>query len=193
MKKAILSVFVVLMTSCGVLKFYSGSYDISLKDVNGSIGGDNINGLKFSDDVIDVTWRFLSKSLNFDMKNKTGSPIKIIWDDVIYVDVDGVSKKTMHSGVKYIDAHDSQPPTTIVGGSRIEDLIMPSDNVKYKGGYGWDESDLLLTISENRYIMESTGNRLVGSKIKVLMPIEIDGKVNNYTFTFSIDNFKMDD
>jgi len=190
MRTIILLLAALTVVSCASRKVYYGEYDLSLKS---NIEGD-IEGLKFSDDVVDISWWLSAKSMNFELYNKSDNPIKIIWDDVIYVDQDGKSNKTIHEGVMFINSHSSQPPTTIAGGSKVIDRIVPSDNLYYVSGYnsGWREMSLLPSGYYKREGVSIPGEKLIGKEIKILMPIEIEGEVINYTFTFNIDNFRLD-
>lgn len=189
MRTIILLLAVLTVGSCASRKVYYGEYDLSLKS---NIEGD-IEGLKFSDDVVDISWWLSAKSMNFELYNKSDNPIKIIWDDVIYVDQDGKSNKTIHEGVMFINSHSSQPPTTIAGGSKVIDRIVPSDNLYYVSGYnsGWREKSLLPSGYYKREGASIPGEKLIGKEIKVLIPIEMEGEVINYTFVFNIDNFRM--
>ena len=85
MRTIILLLAALTVVSCASRKVYYGEYDLSLKS---NIEGD-IEGLKFSDDVVDISWWLSANSMNFELYNKSDNPIKIIWDDVIYVDQDG--------------------------------------------------------------------------------------------------------
>lgn len=78
-------------------------------------------------------------AIHFSLTNKTSHSIKIIWDEVVYVDVNGSSYRAMYSGVKYIDRTNPQLPTIVFRNGSIEDLVLPTDNVYYLSGQygGW--------------------------------------------------------
>lgn len=195
MKKTVLLLFAVfLLTACGTMKYHVGRYDISLQSVENHIGDGSNSKLSFIDDAISITWTISLKRFNFTLTNLSDNPIKIIWDSAIYVDTDGASGRVMHDGVKYTEANNSHPPTTIMGNSFISDIVIPTKNIYYETNrymLGWKENYLLPTVDREKERIETIGNNMVDKKIKILLPIEIEGKVNNYTFIFNINTFTM--
>ena len=68
----------------------------------------------FEDELVKILWLPSSSNVSFNLTNKTDHSIKIIWDEAVYVDTIGVSHRVMHSGVKYMDRSNSQPPSVVV-------------------------------------------------------------------------------
>jgi len=58
--------------------------------------------------------------------NKSDHSIKNDWMSRL-CNENGSSQKVFHAGVKYTDRNNSQPPTTIVKGASIDDLVMPTE------------------------------------------------------------------
>jgi len=118
-----------------------------------------------------------------------------MWDEAVYVNVNGESQKVFHSGVKFIDRNNSQPPTIVVKGASISDVVIPTDNVyyvkpsQYSAG-GWQVSGLFITSSFSAEEMEKAKSSYVGKTVKVLLPIRIENTNNEYLFSFKIENFK---
>ena len=84
----------------------------------------------------------------------------------------------MHQGVKFADRSASMPPTSIVHGATLDDLVAPSSNVYWREGYGseggnWASKPLL------------NGAPDQGS-VKVMLPIEANGAVREYLFDFNV-------
>lgn len=206
MKKTILfplTLIGLLLTSCGTT--YMATYDVTLAkvespaDVKKNFGEtkvvqlteDNLNKYRYEDDYIDIKWYVGLKSLYFTLKNKSGHSIKINWDDVSYVDYKGKVGRVMHSGVKYIDRNNSQPATTIPNGAIIDDLLTPTDNVyyitptQYISG-GWRELNLIPSYYKSKEAMNAEAGSYVGKKMKILMPITVEGVQNDYNFEFEI-------
>jgi hypothetical protein len=98
----------------------------------------------------------------------------------------------MHSGVKYIDRNNSYPPSTILPNTRLDDLVVPTDNVYYSKGYfgqyfsspgSWQTSNLLLPISKKKDLSE----KMVDQIITLYLPIQNMGKqIVGYTFQFKV-------
>jgi len=142
-------------------------------------------GLNFEDSFIDIQFSISKKQLRFVLKNKTGNPIKIDWNQVSYVDVLGESHKVMHSGVKYIDRDKIYAPTVIPPSAKIEDIVFPSGYVYYKSGKygGWRKVPLFPKAPEAKLYK--------GMTFSVFMPLQINEAVKNYLFTFHIEDVKL--
>ena len=144
---------------------------------------------RFEDDSIAITFQVDPAQLAFTLFNKTDGPIKILWNDVSYVDVDGSAHKVLHAGVKYIDANSQLPPVVVPPTAKAEDIILPSDYVSYDKGYygryismpgGWKLTPLFPKADKKEAL--AYDNRTFA----VFMPLEINGTVKNYNFVFSM-------
>ncbi len=135
---------------------------------------------RYEDDYIDIVWYVGYKEFNFLLTNKSDYTIKINWDDISYVDLNGTVGRVMHSGVKYIDRNNSQPSTSIPKKANISDILIPTNNVYFASGQygGWREQPLIPT-SYNSGGAE-------GKTMRILMPIMIQDVQNDYTFEFLI-------
>ncbi|MEY2833582.1 MAG: hypothetical protein RLZZ574_2841 [Cyanobacteriota bacterium] len=153
---------------------FSASYNVSLKQSSQK------NSPIFEDDNINITWIFDKKQLGFVLKNKTNSPIKIDWNQVSYIDVNSSAQKVIHSGVKYVNRNEYMSSTLVPPTAKIEDIIYPSDNISYISGKygGWSEKPMFPEGEEAKMYE--------GQTFSVFMPMEINGEVKNYTFTFDI-------
>ena len=146
MKKTLLfslTLIGLLLTSCGTT--YMATYDVTLAKVESPadvkknfgetkvvlVNEDNVNKYRYEDDYIDIIWYVGTTNLYFTLKNKSGHSIKINWDDISFVDINGTVGRVMHNGVKFIDRNNSQPATTIPNGAKIDDVLIPTENVYY--------------------------------------------------------------
>jgi hypothetical protein len=178
-------------SSCFTTKSFLGTkYKYSFKLLGDNAKTDKI----FDDGKINVFFIVGGKDVNFTLRNLTSDPMKINWDEASLI-IYGQSKRVMHNGVKFIDRSAPQAPTVIPGGSSIDDLVLPTDNVYYREGYyetytsspgGWEQRDLFLTRDMNK---EDTKQLILNSKgqtFKFFLPIEQNGKKMNYTFEFQV-------
>ena len=117
------------------------------------------------------------KQFEFSLTNKMTNSIKIVWDDASLVDENNMVSKVIHKGIKYINAQDAQSATTIPGGASISELIAPTSRIGYSDG--WYQRSI---VSSNK----SNDPNVVGKTIKILLPIEINGIINEYVFCFTI-------
>lgn len=188
----------VLFTSCGSL-FKVTSYDVSLSAVESpadakvkygdtkivSFEEDGQSKYRYEDDYINISWYVGLKQFYFTLKNKSDYSLKIPWDDIVYVDVDGDTKRVMHSGVKYTDRNASQPASIVPKNASISDVLLPTDNVSYNSSIGWTEGYLFPQYSKQE---DASNSRVLGKNIRVTLPIIIQDVQNEYTFEFSIND-----
>lgn len=160
------------------VKFHSGeylaSYDVKLQKSTPP------NSLTFVDQDIAVRFNISKEQIGFALSNKTTEPIKIDWDQVSYIDIDGESHKVIHSGIRLMDRANPQSPTIIPPSAKITDMVYPSGYVYYeKGRYGgWREMPI--------FPDAPSALKYKGQSFGVFLPIEVKGKVENYLFKFII-------
>jgi len=159
----------------------------------------------FEDGLIKIIWLPTAFQFNFLLTNKTSHSIKIYWDEAVYVDESGISKRVIHSGVKLADRNTPPPPTVVAPGSTVSDMVFPADNVHYiRGQYGgWHEEPLfpnkakgsithpnaIGVVGKEELLQKAEG--LVGKHVQVVLPIKIEDTVNEYIFSFSIDGYEI--
>ncbi|MCL3851446.1 hypothetical protein M1P97_09125 [Parabacteroides sp. GYB001] len=147
--------------------------------LNNEIGDNNFNISSYSDSKIDVSWIFHPTHLSFTLLNKGNSTIKVLWDDAAFIDGSNSSHPVFHNGITINDRDKEQKPTSIVKKSQIDDRILLSDKVGYMKVVGrWVFS----------YINEIVKD---GEEMKVLLPLEINGEINEYLFTFKLVNLNV--
>ena len=190
-----------LLTSCGTT--YQARYAVGLNSVESPADAKqqfgetkvvnfteaDLTKYRYEDDYIDIVWFVGSKQFNFVLKNKSGHTLKINWDDISFVDINGRVGRVMHSGVKYTDRNNSQPATTIPKGASISDLLLPTDNVYYVSGQygGWRERYLIPCVYQTPDEFNKEASTYVGKSMTIMMPVIIENVQNDYTFTFNID------
>ena len=154
--------------------------------------------MSFEDDTMTISFIISDKSINFILKNKTKGVLKINWDEVSLI-IFNKALRVMHSGVKYINRNESQPPTVIPPNSQIEDALLPSDNIFYRSGYygsaysspgGWEELDLFPTGDYYKQETRDAILKLKGEKFSLYLPIVFQDKKIDYTFEFTISDVK---
>jgi len=141
--------------------------------------------LSFEDDGIKILFSISKREIAFILQNKTNNPIRIDWNQISYVDYLGKSHRIMHSGVKYIDRDNSQAPTIVPPTARIEDIVFPTDYIYYSSGKygGWREIPLFPEAPEAKLFKERD--------FSIFMPLEVNGIVKNFFFTFKIENIEL--
>ena len=201
MKKVLLVLTAILMSSCVSthLSVPTELIKVEAPDIENKDKGVKItklpqtrtkylyNEYNYEDDYIDINWYVEYQQLNFSLRNKTKQSIKIKWDDVVFVDYLGNPQRVMHSGVKYNERNNSQPPSLIPANTRLTDIIIPTNNVNYNETLGWYISNLYyLTVYSPKRTAEKMKDSLKGRRMQVLLPITFQDITKEYLFEFEI-------
>jgi len=144
----------------------------------------------FENDMIKVNWIPLQKQILFSLKNKTKHSLKIIWDQAVFVDINGLSHRLIHSSINFNNRNNPQPPTVVVKNSRVNEAIIPVNNVRFVNSY-WVKSNLIKVNRKSN--SEKILDNYIGKTIKILLPLEIQDTINEYIFTFEIYDFTIPD
>lgn len=152
--------------------------------------------LNFSDKNINIDWQPTQKYFGFQLKNKTNSTIKLLWNDGVFMDSDGKSYRIANGTSKVSSNQESIVPTPILKDGLIEDIVYPVgwtyyDNtgnlVGLPGRYKMP--DIFPIVEQNnkqqmREIKETYDNKT----FKIMLPIEINNQTKEYIFIFKVDS-----
>ncbi|MGB4415292.1 MAG: hypothetical protein WBI53_10470 [Paludibacter sp.] len=164
----------------GVYSAHLYSVEVSKKDIKvGTI--DTLLSI-YQDSIIKIVWSYAYSQIDFKLTNNTEQTLKIIWDDAVYISLNNESGRIFHKGVRYIDRENPQPPTAVYKKTTLTDLISPTSYIYYSGG--WVSNPLIpvdgsIWTSKIEYIQG-----LIGRTMQVILPIKIEDKVIEYTFSF---------
>jgi len=199
------ALFASMLTLSSCVTSYMASYSVGLSSVESpadakkqfgetkvvTFKDGEVDKYRYEDDFIEIVWYVGLKKFNFELKNKSTHTMKINWDDVSYVDINGKTRRVMHAGVKYIERNNSHPATSIPKGASLSDILLPTDNVILSSGLdgGWIESNLIPSYYSTSEAMANGAESYVGKKMTILMPIMIENVQNDYTFVFNIDKW----
>jgi hypothetical protein len=141
--------------------------------------------LLFEDQSIKILFSVSEKQIGMVLQNKMDSAIRIDWNNISYVDIVGLAHGVIHTGVRYVERDRPQVPTVIPTAAMIEDAIIPSDHISYTpgSGGGWNSRPLFPALTET--------DLYIGKSFSVFMPLEFDGAVKNYLFSFRIERETM--
>jgi hypothetical protein len=193
-----LAVFPLAVSAClaaaGCAPATMTHYDIGLvaverpQDARARYGGTTITRVDtaglgrylFEDQLVSMAWIFTRDRLAFKLTNKTRYSLKVLWDEASYLDAGGQSHRVMHNGVKYIDRSLTEPPSVVIRGGSLEDVVLPIDYV-YSNGADWIEGPFFPGPLDH-------AKQLKGKSVQVLLPLEVEGVVNEYIFLFRIND-----
>ncbi len=137
----------------------------------------DITKYSYEDNFIDILIFAGSTQFNFILKNVSDNTLKVVWNEAVFVDVDGSTSKVMHTGIKYSQREADQPASTIIKGAKLEDLAAPTDKVYYSETLKeWTSKSLYANASQN----------VEGQTIKLMLPIQVKEVVNEYIFEFTL-------
>lgn len=202
MKKVFILLCVSALFFSGCLTYYTGKYDVELESVERpanaqerygeseilSLETEGVSQYVYTDDLVKVILIPLSDQIKLFVQNNTDHSIKIVWDDAAFVGVSGKSSRVMHSGVRYIDKNNPQPPSVIPKGSTLDDIIVPVDNI-YFSGSNWITLSILLDKTMDKKLLSDFSKEAVGKSLVLVLPIKIEDVVNEYVFTLKVKNF----
>lgn len=142
-----------------------------------SVTDKDITKYSYEDNFIDILIFAGSTQFNFVLKNVSDNTLKVVWNEAVFVDVDGSSSKVMHTGIKYSQREADQPASTIIKGAKLEDLAAPTDKVYY--------SDVLKEWT-SKSLYANAVQKVEGQTIKLMLPIQVKDVVNEYIFEFAL-------
>lgn len=139
---------------------------------------DSITKFNYNDDHIDILIFNTSKEFSFNLKNISKNTLRIIWNDAAFVDFDGSTSRVIHKGIKYSEMEKDQPATIVIAGSNIDDIAVPTSNIKFLSLLGLSEwyTTSLFPIKPE----ENPG------ELKLMLPIQVKETINEYIFVFEV-------
>ena len=191
MKKFIYSILATsVFTSCVSLSV--GKYDLELKTASNINNGEKLqtSSLTANNSMVDVEWTPADEMLSVKLTNKTNAPIKIHWDEAVFVNVFGESFGVIHGDIKFAEKEKAQTYTIVANQSYIKDVVLPKDYVKRStAGTGWIIEPMLPTKDFRESDLIQKGKALIGKTMRLIIPIEFNNTINNYEFTFVVNDF----
>ena len=164
-------------------KFYATLYKIEKPSNSAvrygkttSITEKNITKFGYVDNYIDILIFAIPECFNFVIKNVSDNTIKVIWNEAVFVDIDGSTSKIMHSGIKYSEKEGDQPASTIIKGAKLDDVAVPINKVYYS-------TVLKEWINTTLYSQADISKKQV---IKLMLPIQVKDIINEYIFEFTL-------
>lgn len=215
MKKFILfSLFMLGLTSCEIYRF---NYDIVLDNVERIDKGFNGKCPKvfankhYEDKNIKATLTIdsLTKGINVMIANNTPYSIKVNYNDITYSNTNNEICRMMSKDLSYDEKNIYHQPIIILKDSYIHDEFIPINNfiginkitTNILGCRTTTFSKIFTNIlptdldnssqcleKRRKNALDNSKKNYIGSKIKMYIPIEIDGITNEYLFTFKVKN-----
>lgn len=144
----------------------------------------------YKDELLSVSWMIERNKVNFIIKNYASGSIKILWDDMAFVGLNGESHRVIHKGIKYSEKEKEQAPSIVARNAELHDLIIPADKIYYQKS--WEKWSAYPFVDDYLYSPEDESiKHPIGKKIQVLLPVIINEKKYEYQFIFEIENIRF--
>ena len=176
-------------------------------------------GFLYGDSSIEITILPAFDGVDFRLRNLTEHAVKLVWDEAVFMDLDGTSNRVLHAGVRYAERNNAQVDSVVAPGGVLQDVIVPVNRVVFgvlgsiqetpggasvvvlppdssTGGFArWYQLPLVDATfrgcEETEARFNSRVSRSIGSRFSVLLPLEVEGVVNEYTFVFGISDAEL--
>jgi hypothetical protein len=146
----------------------------------------------FEDDLIAVSFQMTHHAIHMTLKNKTHHPLKILWTQSNFIDLEGQPQGITHTkfrspprGVVHTPSVSSVPPggelmDTIIPFKRLGPETAPRPSEPFFEG---------LEVGPGRWPEEQLRKAYVGKTFALVLTIETD-RITPYRFRFRINDFK---
>ena len=146
----------------------------------------------FEDGLVKIVWTPTAYDAAFELTNKTDQPIKILWDNAMFIDETGTHHRAVHADVDRSEADEFQEPALVEPNGKYKDAIFPAGSYVYRSG-NWHKKPIFPTLSISRQAdsMEQEASEYIGKSFQVILPLEVDNTANEYIFTFKVSNVEV--
>ena len=142
--------------------------------------------LYYQNDTLSITFQFYFEGLMIDFYNKSDESIKVNWDGIVMT-TNEIDKKIQH--IRNIDGEYFviQPPSIFLPKSGYNDIVVFADSIYYRTEDGEAKMKIKDMYPRASTKKESDAARkLLGQRITLLFPIEINNMPHSWTFNFLI-------
>ena len=152
----------------------------------------NAKDFKFEDKNLIFTYTPISYGSTIPVKihNKSDKAIKIIWDEITFINQLGQSEKVAHEGVRLLDRNTSTPPSVVPPQAKIEDSITPTSKIEWSGS-GWNYSVICGDDGEMFNGMMHKDEQCLNQTFGLFITYEIEGKKNSFTVKYKLSKREM--
>jgi len=163
---------------------------------------DTAQGQKYvyKDNLITAGFVLLQKSIFVAVENKVEQSIQIQLGEGAFVGPDGSSERLLTGEMSYMERNNAPPPVVIPSGASSSARLIPASNVEQETvtsviSPGTVMRDSTVTVERDTLYKATTASaeENVGKTFSLLIPVEIQGTRNEYTFTFTVQDFSTEE
>lgn len=167
------------------------------REVTSQYGVGSFEYLTFEDSLCKVVFSPEERGIGFDLTNKSNRTIKIVWDEVAYVDQYKSSHRVLHLGTKFIHSDRPQPVSSVPVNAKLDDLIVPTVYAEWRTSTsrwvssGWrirslfPETSGLFDFAPANPLKDVVYS-LNGGSVSIFLPLKVGDQVNEYLFVFRV-------
>lgn len=149
---------------------------------------DEDKNFKYEDQFIKTEWDLERQGIWFNIVNKTNEKIKILWKDAYFSD-----KEFGTMLLKKYNLDEYKEESIIIPESFYENTFYPYKSSKYSY---FPEQIVVRETSNTKKIykiLEDIYEQFINNPIQLLIPIEINGQINEYRFIFSVNEINLEE
>jgi|GEM_PF-751987 len=171
-------------TSCGQLPFLSSNPGNKYRYQYKLTSPAEDSSLVFRDEFIYVQFKIDDAAIKFQLQNISPDPLEIYWSKAS-IGVNGRFFPVRHSTNLYAESLFCNTYPLIPSLGYTTDLVMPAGGIYYDGTK-WKETDLLPTADRNSREEREKIERLVGTPLTLMLPVQVGETAKEYRFTFVV-------
>ncbi|HEY6330643.1 MAG TPA: hypothetical protein VI756_15000 [Blastocatellia bacterium] len=142
--------------------------------------------IRYSDQFLSVAFDMTLQNIPLAIRNLTNRPMTLDWNQVSYVDINGIAHRVIHNGIRFMEKEQPMVASPIPPGATLSDLIYPADLIQMETNiFGhdphWNQPDLFPKADSREAAAFYTSRR-----IGIFLPITWDGSVHDYQFTIEM-------
>lgn len=135
---------------------------------------------RYDDELMRTIWSASENGFELTLYNSSEKNITINWDQGIYLDYDNIGHRLLISRTKDVDKDKPQAASVINPRANLVESIFSADHSSLSSLLGVYVRTPLLPIDY------ASAVRYNGKEMKLILPIGVDGKSQNYEYTFKV-------
>jgi len=136
--------------------------------------------IQFRDRMIAVQFTIDERRFQMKLDNLSQNPLKILWDQAEYRDVNNRSSRLMHPGIHFSDRNNPLPAQPLPAGGSLQEAVIPVSLVGFSQEKKTYESQPLFPLDSD------AAQGLKGRMFYLFIPIEVDRQIIPYNFKIQI-------
>lgn len=157
-----------------------GEYEVSKRDTT--------DGTKYvyEDELIRASFFVIDGFITTSVENLTEYSIQLNFGEGAIVLPSGSSDQLVTGNMSYADRNQAIQPVTVPSGASAETVLVPKSNVNFNSYSGLTVAPIISPSSVSGEDEAPTVEENIGKTFRLLLPIEIQDTVNEYTFAFEV-------